>query len=313
MLHYTPVIQSLFADSDYQVDVLRLDLIDESISGNKWFKLKRNIESAQKQSQQQLLTFGGAYSNHIAATASACKRFGLKGIGVIRGERPQTLNATLFKAEEEGMRLHFVSRETYSQKESASFLQSLESEFGKFYLIPEGGNNDAGILGCTEILNKEWNYDYILCACGTGATYCGVLAKAKENQIVIGISVLKGENRMPAEVNRTFETIFSEQNKQVVGNEELEKEVILQNCITNLYAFKGYASYDEQLIAFKKEFEHTFKLNLDYIYTSKLTYALFDLMKHKKFRKDSKILFIHSGGLQGNKGFESRYQLNEIR
>ena len=289
--------------------MLRLDLIDEEISGNKWFKLKCNLEKAISQNHHTIVTFGGAFSNHIAATAAACKRYNLKCIGVIRGEENEALNDTLKKAKEDGMFFYFVDRETYRNKNGMAVKDELQKLFGEYYLIPEGGNNEAGLEGCLEILKKEWNYDYVFCACGTGTTYSGLFASKTEQQKVIGISVLKGDNTLPDEANTLLKNMLPNKTLLIKGNEALKKDVLDEDCILNSYAFNGYAKMHKDLLNFKIEFESNYNIALDHIYTSKLLYAVFDLMKLKKLKLNSKILVIHSGGLQGNKPFEERYHL----
>ncbi len=163
MLVYNPTIQKLNTPFDYKLDVLRLDMLHESISGNKWFKLKYNLQKAldakaERHPEQTVITFGGAYSNHIAATSVACKLFGLKCIGIIRGEE-KSLNPTLIEAIKNGMQLDFVSRDAYSKKNEIEFKNYLQTKYGNHYLIPEGGNNFEGVLGCTEIIKSEWAYD----------------------------------------------------------------------------------------------------------------------------------------------------------
>ncbi len=308
MINYEPIITKI-QFQNFDIDVLRLDLIDPEVSGNKWFKLKKNFKKARQDEQKTVITFGGAYSNHIAATAALAKVAGLNSIGVIRGEQTEILNPTLQLAKEKGMQLYFVSREVYSTKNSLDFIKHLSSKFGPHYLIPEGGNNLAGILGCAEILKPEWNYDHVFCACGTGATFTGLLASAKPSQKIIGISVLKGENILVKEVKEQMQKFFPEKTISLCGNEELQKEKIENSFITNNYCFNGYAKKDSELISFKKYFEKEFNISLDHIYTSKLFYAVFDLIKNKKINEDSKILIVHSGGLQGNKGFEERYKI----
>lgn len=308
-MNFFPVIQQLSSIKEYQVDVLRLDLIDEEVSGNKWFKLKYNIEAAKKSQSEQIITFGGAYSNHLAATAAACKKLNFKCIGVVRGEEQLPLNPTLLKAKQNGMILHFVSRELYNKKTEQETLLYLKNTFGTYYLVPEGGNNEAGILGCKEIIKPEWNHDYIFCACGTGATYTGILASVKPHQKVIGVSVLKGVNTMVEDVNTIHKKMYPDSSMKIRGNEELEKAEIKEHCISNNYAFNGYAKLNRELIEFKQTFEADFNIMLDYVYTNKLVYAVFDLIKKSKLRKKSNVLIIHSGGLQGNKGFEERYHL----
>lgn len=307
MFNYKPQIQNIEHNNSHALDVLRLDLIDPIVSGNKWFKLKQNINQAQLQKQTSILTFGGAHSNHIAATAKACKDLNLKSIAVIRGEKPQQLSSTLLKAQQDGMHLHFVSREEYNKKNETTFIEKLKEIFGDFFIVPEGGNNKEGILGCMEILDPSWQYDYIFCACGTGATISGMVASAKPNEIVIGISVLKGENKMPSEVEVNLNGMFNNKTFIIKGNEVLDLPEINNHCIINAYAFSGYAKYDQKLVDFKKTFEEQHNLELDYVYTNKLFFGLYDLLAQNKLKPNSKILVIHSGGLQGNKAFEERF------
>ncbi|MEI8137605.1 MAG: pyridoxal-phosphate dependent enzyme, partial [Bacteroidota bacterium] len=269
MITYNPIIKKinsdLFTEQNLSVDVLRLDLIHSEISGNKWFKLKLNLEKAKAQNFKTIVTFGGAYSNHIAATASACKIEGVKSIGVIRGERPTTLNSTLVKATEDGMLLYFVDRETYAKKTQENFQQDLLKLFGEHYLIPEGGNNAEGIFGSAEIIKPEWNYDYIFCACGTGATFSGILASLKPNQILIGISVLKGENTLVNEAIKQLQFVFPDRKFSIKGNEAIIEKEISESCITNSYCFNGYAKLNLSLVEFKTNFEKEFNIPLDYI------------------------------------------------
>ncbi|MBL7932222.1 MAG: pyridoxal-phosphate dependent enzyme [Bacteroidia bacterium] len=309
MIAQRAIIQELKTEYLYHLAVLRLDLLDPEISGNKWFKLKRNLDEARRLGHTKILTFGGAYSNHIAAFAAACKRFGFSSVGVIRGEKQVETNETLARALHDGMHLHYVSREDYKLKEEKKFLNDLHRKFGQYYLIPEGGNNLQGILGCAEILSGQKNYDYVICACGTGATFAGLCISSGEAQKIIGISVLKGENKMVDEVRQTLHAFDKAKHKKILGNEILQEDVLNENCIINSYAFKGYASFDPDWYHFKTRFEHTHNIPLDYVYTSKMMYAVFALLENKKFRPDARILIVHSGGLQGNKGFETRYHL----
>lgn len=308
MIKYEPIIHKI-RYQDFEIDVLRLDLVDPEVGGNKWFKLKKNIKKARQDEQKTIITFGGAYSNHIASTAAACKALKLNCVAVVRGEETPILNPTLQTAKEKGMQFYFVDRETYSTKDSVDFKKHLNRKFGPHYLIPEGGNNLEGILGCMEILRPEWDHNFIFCACGTATTYAGLAASCKPEQKVVGISVLKGENILVKETNEKLRNFFPEKNIFVTGNEELEKSHIENNCITNNYCFNGYAKMDNDLIGFKKDFETEYEIPLDHVYTAKLFYAVFGLIRLKKIKPGSKLLIIHSGGLQGNKGFEERYRL----
>ncbi len=307
VISYSPIIQSLVIDEPYQLDVLRLDLISPFVNGNKWFKLKHNFIEAKKNGHDTLLTFGGANSNHIAAFASASKAMGFKSIGIIRGENQQVLSPTLSKAKKNGMILHFVSRNEYLNKNTYEFKKKLHQIYGDHFFIPEGGNNLLGVKGCFEIIKEEWNYQYIFCSCGTATTFTGLCLKAKKKSIIVGVSVLKGENNLVQNSNANLLKLNSPYFCK--GNEELEKETITQSFITNQYSFNGYAKFDKIWFNFKKDFELKHQIPLDYIYTSKLAFAISDLMKREKFKIGSKLLMIHTGGLQGNFAFENRYQL----
>ena len=289
MLNYTPIIQKittdLFSEKKAEVSVLRLDLIHPEISGNKWFKLKYNLEEAQRLGHDTILTFGGAFSNHIHATAVACHQAGFKSIGVIRGEEESSSNDTLKDAQVNGMHLHFVSRHGYRSKNDSEFISELHAKFGNFYLVPEGGDNELGAKGCEEILPKENDFDIVFCACGTGTTFKGILNSLQSHQQLIGISVLKGEG----ELTKLFPQINSN------------------------YHFGGYAKHTRDLLDFKNRFEKQTQIPLDYFYTAKLFYAVNDMIQNNKFPVGAKILIIHSGGLQGNRGYEKRYALNANR
>ena len=263
----------------------REDTIHPFVSGNKYRKLKYNLLEAKKQGKDTLLTFGGAFSNHIAATAYAGKEQGLTTIGVIRGEelagKWQT-NPTLKMAYEHGMRFHFVPRSDYRLKHEPSFLQNLAAQFGDFYLLPEGGTNELAVKGCAEILTDEdANSDYICSAVGTGGTVAGLINASRPNQTVLGFPALKGDFLI--EEIRTF-----------VQNKRWE-------LVTD-YHFGGYAKVDQQLIAFINLFKRETGIPLDPIYTGKMLFGIFDLIKMDFFPPGSQILAIHTGGLQGIHG-----------
>lgn len=281
MLSYHPVINHL-SYKGYAVSVLRLDLLHSEISGNKWFKLKYNLEQARQENKHAILTFGGAFSNHIAATAFACKETGFNSIGIIRGEETSLHNPTLSFARKHGMQLHFVSRETYKLKNTASYIENLQQQFPNCYIIPEGGDNALGQKGCEEILNDNTLlYDTIFCAYGTGTTFKGISRSLKPEQTLTGINVL---------------------NYEAVTD-------LPQSFILNAYHFGGYAKHTPELLDFKERFEQQFHIPLDYVYTAKLFFAVFDLIDQDKLQQTKKILIIHSGGLQGNAGYRNRYHL----
>jgi 1-aminocyclopropane-1-carboxylate deaminase len=292
--------------NDFPADVLRLDLIHPYYGGNKFFKLKYNAERAVSEGYDQLLTFGGAHSNHIYSTAAFCRERNLKSIGVIRGEESIIHESPTLKfAIDSGMQLYFVSREKYRNK--AALMDKLEGRFGKFYPVPEGGSNKEGVKGCAEILSGlEKHYDYIFCACGTAATFSGIKISLDPGQIAVGISVLKGENALINDANNWFAESGSEKISEYKGG------MIETSAIINDYHFGGYAKYTEELLGFKKQFEEKFNIPLDYVYTSKLFFAVNDLIKKKSLKPGSSVLLTHSGGQQGNAAFEKRYQLNPI-
>ena len=290
---------------EFSLNVLRLDLIHPHYGGNKYFKLKYNLQEARNSGLLKILTFGGAHSNHIYSAAALCKEEEIGSIGVIRGEENLIEQSpTLQFALECGMKLHFITREKYKNKTNEYLTEELKQQFGGFYMIPEGGGNYEGVKGCTGILNEELKkFDYIFCACGTATTFSGIKISSGPNQKIIGVSVLKGENKLIADANYWM---------NIFGSEKINagETRVINSTIINDYHFGGYAKYSKELIDFKSEFEKTYSIPLDYIYTSKLFFAVFDLIKQNKLDPGSKILIIHSGGLQGNKGFENRYGLN---
>lgn len=272
-------------NSPVSLYIKREDLLHPHISGNKFRKLKYNLAQAKKENQTTLLTFGGAFSNHILAVAAAGKEYGFKTIGVIRGEELQSKiddNPTLQKARQFGMVFEFVSRESYRDKEAPGFIGQLRNKYGDFYLIPEGGTNDLAIKGCEEILTPEdADFDYICCAVGTGGTISGIINCSKPGQQVLGFPALKS----------TFlkEDICRFATK---GNWDLVTD----------YHFGGYAKVSAELIGFINDFHKKNKIILDPIYTGKMVFAVIDLIGKGYFPENSRILMIHTGGLQGIAG-----------
>ena len=265
--------------------VKRDDLIHPFVSGNKFRKLKYNLLEAKNQKHSTLLTFGGAYSNHIAAVAYAGFEQGFKTIGIIRGEELMDKidsNPTLKFAQEHGMQFKFVSREAYRLKSETTFIDALEQEYGAFYLIPEGGTNSLAIKGCEEILiDTDAQFDYICCAVGTAGTISGLINSALPHQKVLGFPALKGEF-----LQDEICTFVKNKNWQLV----------------HAYHFGGYGKVNNSLIAFMNEFYKQTQIPLDPIYTGKMVFGILDLIEKKYFPDHSKILFIHTGGLQGIKG-----------
>ena len=292
---------SLLDDADVQLYVKRDDLIHPQFGGNKWRKLKYNLLQARNNNVETLLTFGGAWSNHIYATAAAGKYFGFKTIGIIRGEKHQPLNPTLSFAEECGMQLHYLDRKQYRQKNDPSFKQELIDRFGNVYLLPEGGSNHLALKGCEEIVQEtvaqlQQPFDVICCASGTGATLAGLISamatdKDTRNKMAIGFSVLKGGEFLSSEVNSLLG--YNSDDYSSIDNWKIESN----------YHFGGYAKINNDLIHFMKDFQAQYNMTLDAVYTAKMFYGLFNLIKSNTFKPGSIIVAIHSGGLQGNKGF----------
>jgi 1-aminocyclopropane-1-carboxylate deaminase len=263
----------------------REDLIHPFVSGNKFRKLKYNLLQAKTENQSTLLTFGGAYSNHIAAVAYAGKEKGFQTIGIIRGDElgdKIESNPTLKFAQECGMQFEFVSREDYRLKTDSAFLEQLENKFGSFYLIPEGGTNAFAIKGCEEILTQEDGiFDCVACAIGTGGTISGIINSAFRYQKILGFPALKGD-------------FLQNEIRNFVQNENWE-------LITE-YHFGGYAKVNDELIAFINWFFEQTQIPLDPVYTGKMVFGVFDLINKNYFPENSKILLIHTGGLQGIHG-----------
>ena len=288
MLNYTKTnIQELksqiFEQFDVIVFVKREDQNHPFVSGNKWWKLKYNLQEAVRLKHDTLLTFGGAYSNHIYATAAAGKELGLKTIGIIRGEESLPLNGTLSFAKSCGMHLHYISREAYRQKKETEFIQSLHDQFGEFYLIPEGGTNELAVKGCTEFaiqLNNEIDFDYLCLPIGTGGTIAGIIEGLDFSKKIIGFSALKGGAFLVNEVSQRLSTPKDNWAIQVD------------------YHFGGYAKTTIELKNFIADVKTKHQLPLDEIYTAKMLWGVFDLVKKNYFKKHSTILALHTGGLQ---------------
>jgi len=276
----------LLKEKDIRVFVKRLDKIHPFISGNKWFKLKYNLIEARKLGSETLLTFGGAYSNHISATAFTAKEKRSKSIGIIRGEEHLPLNPTLAFARENGMELHYVSRADYRLKATPKFLDNLKAQFGDFYLLPEGGVNALAVKGTSEILDETDTQDYICCAVGTGGTIAGIINASNNKQKVIGFPAIKGFDLMEEDIKNWT----NKQNYKFIKN---------YNC-------GGYAKVNEKLVEFINQFSEVHNIPLDAIYTGKMMLGIMDLIKGDYFPKGSSILAIHTGGLQGNKGMSER-------
>lgn len=279
----TPIISAETQDHGCEVYMLREDLRGLHEGGNKYFKLKYNLENAITEGYGTVLSFGGAFSNHIAALAAAGKRTGLQTIGVIRGDR-DTVSPTLIRAREDGMKIHLVSRADYRKKDSPEFLEEMRELFGDFYLIPEGGSNELGVKGCTEIIKDiPVDFDMVCVPAGTGATAAGLLLSLPAGKQVLAFQVLKAEGL----IRRNIEKIIHE-------------PALLEHLVVNEdYHFNGYAKTSHLLLSFIRNFYAVHHIALDHVYTGKMMFGLMDLMD-KKLIRDKKIIAIHTGGIQGS-------------
>jgi len=284
-------IENLYEDTrrKISIDIKREDKIHRHVSGNKFRKLKHNIKDLKSKGYNKLLTYGGAFSNHIAASAAAAKICGIESIGVIRGEEIEEKllkdinhNPTLAYAKTQGMHLHFISRSEYAKKATAEEILKLDKKFGSFYRIPEGGTNPLAVKGCEEMLNhNDEKYDIIACCVGTSGTIAGIINASKPHQNIYGFSALK-------------------------NHQHLEIHQFTQKLNWRIYQdtrFGGYAKVDSELIKFINSFYRCTGVKLDPIYTGKMMFKLFEMIDSNYFSEGTKILAIHSGGLQGVKAF----------
>lgn len=288
-----PVNDELLKPYGVNLFVLRTDLNHPHISGNKLYKMKYNLLEAKKQNKKTILTFGGAFSNHIAATAAAGKEYGFKTIGIIRGEEYPQLNPTLQFAAECGMHLQYVSRTLFRNKAELNKYAHKTFPEENIYFIPEGGSNELGVIGCKEIAQHiSIPFDYICCACGTAATISGITFSLTGNQKAIGFQILKAENYLKQEVEKWFEHF----NLPLTSNWHIDEN----------YHFGKYGKINPALTNFINYFEKENTIPLDYVYTGKMMFGIYDLIKKGFFKRGQTIIAIHTGGLQGNAGFLSK-------
>ena len=279
--------------NEVRVFIKRIDLVHEYISGNKWFKLKHNLIHAYENGYDTILTFGGAYSNHIYATAAAGKEFGFNTIGLIRGEEHLPLNATLSFASSNGMKLYYVDRKNYRSKHLPEFHEVLKEKFGKIYIVPEGGTNIFALKGCSEIPALiEIDYDYVCTACGTAGTMSGVIAGLDGNKKVLGFSVLRGG----AFLIKQTERLIIEYSGNTFSNWSINLD----------YHFGGYAKINRELVLFMRQFEEINGIPIDPVYTGKMMYGIYDLARNGYFAPGTKIVALHTGGLQGIEGMKEK-------
>jgi 1-aminocyclopropane-1-carboxylate deaminase/D-cysteine desulfhydrase-like pyridoxal-dependent ACC family enzyme len=276
--------------------LLRDDLAHPALPGNKWRKLKYNLGEARRQGHHTLLTFGGAFSNHIAAVAAGGRLTGLRTIGGIRGEEAEPLNPTLARATADGMQLRYLDRETFRHKQDAGFLRGLLRETGPAYVIPEGGSNALALPGCAELVTElaaEINFDYLCVACGTGGTLAGLLTGLAPHQQAVGIAALKNGGFLRAAID----TLTLAGVGRTYANYDLRTE----------YHLGGYARFSPELLAFIERFQGRHGVLLDPIYASKLLFGVLDLLRQDYFASGSTVVAVHTGGLQGWAGFRQRF------
>lgn len=290
------VEHKVFTDAGIDVVVRRDDLIDPQLSGNKFYKLFFNLRAAREQGFTRLLSFGGAYSNHLHALAAAGHRYGFNTLGVVRGERPAQLSPTLGDAEAWGMQLVFISRADYQYKSEPELLAELQSRYGGFYLIPEGGANLAGARGMQLLghaLEQQLKGDYtaVCMACGTGTSVAGLAAGIDSTKLALGFSVLKGEGGLGDVISTTYRQLCA---SDTTANWRL---------ISGFHAGGYGKKHPEYLTQFWQSFERTSGIPLDPVYTLKLFWGIDSLARQGYWPPGSRIVAIHSGGLQGRRGF----------
>lgn len=275
----------LFNQKQVAVSVLRLDTLHPVVSGNKLFKLHYFLQNALQKSCEGIVTFGGAWSNHLVATAFACREAGLKSIGIVRGERPALLSNTLTSCLAYGMELKFISRQQYDEKESPGFLEAVLPGFNNYGLVPEGGFASTGMSGAAMIADffRE-DITHICCAVGTGTTAAGLLSQLKKEQKLVCLPVLKNMHDLPQRI-------------EFLTGQPFDPSRLL---ILDDYHFGGYAKKTPVLITFMNELYNQHQLPTDFVYTGKMMFGIIDAVKKDLFPEKSKILCIHTGGLQGN-------------
>lgn len=292
----------LFNAMDIDVSVLRLDSVHPLLSGNKWYKLKNNLQVALQQGYQTLASFGGAYSNHIHALAAAGQLLDINTIGFIRGYDNQPLNPTLHDVIQWSMQLQWLNRLDYKLRYKEGYWQVLEDQLAlatPVYWIPEGGSNQLGVEGCRDILLDtpvHQKFDVIIAACGTGATLAGIISAAQPHQQIIGVPVLKAEQWL----QQTIEDWLIK-----VGDQGAQWQLLVNSHEG------GYAKLTPELVSFMDDFTKNTDIPLDPVYTAKMMKALVNQVKFKKILPNSRVLVIHTGGLQGRRGME--LQIEKLR
>jgi len=275
--------------------VWRDDLLHPDLPGNKARKLKYNLLAARTQGYSRLLTFGGAYSNHLAAVAAAGRLYGFETVGLVRGEKHLPLNPTLARCQADGMQLRYLNRTTYRRRAEPEFLAAIQQQFGPAYLLPEGGTNALALRGVAEMigeLRQHTDFDAVAVAAGTGGTLAGLalgLAEAQYPARAVGVAALKDAGFLRAEIDALTQATVA----QTLTNYELHLG----------YHYGGYAKLPPELRAFIQRFEADFGVMLDPIYTGKMLVGVLDLIEKGHFARGSTVVAVHTGGLQAWAGF----------
>ncbi|MGZ5246401.1 MAG: 1-aminocyclopropane-1-carboxylate deaminase/D-cysteine desulfhydrase [Flavitalea sp.] len=267
------------------MDIIRFDRIHPVISGNKYFKLKVSLDKALQHKKKGILTFGGAWSNHLLATAAACRELGLRSIGIIRGERPANPSESLLDLESMGMKLIFISREEFKRRQ----FEVIQSYFPEYIVVPEGGAHEEGVIGAAEMVKyiPQQDYDLICCAIGTATMMSGIVQQAKIP--VLGFSSLKLPDTETNTITQTIESYAPGADYSICYD----------------YHFGGFGKTTPSLFSFMNELYHHTKIPTDIVYTGKMIYGLFDMARNKKIQEGSRIIILHSGGLQGNRSVKN--------
>lgn len=283
----TQLLDPVLKEKQLELWVKRDDLIHPVISGNKWRKLKYILDHALSVDSQTFISMGGAFSNHLHALAYVGKQLNLKTIGYIRGERPKHFSPTLLDLENWGMELRFVSRTHYRELRNYKRYNSLPNINQGEYWLPEGGATNLALKGVGEIITEcKMDFDCICVPCGTGTTLTGLVAAIPESVKAYGFSALKGGGFLRAEIEKELNAL---------GNQQKNWDIQLE------YHFGGFAKQTNDLSCFIEQFSTRYGIELDAVYTGKMFYGLFDLIKKDYFEPGQKIIAIHTGGLQGNR------------
>ncbi|MBC6608570.1 1-aminocyclopropane-1-carboxylate deaminase/D-cysteine desulfhydrase [Hymenobacter sp. BT188] len=277
--------------------LLRDDLTHSELPGNKWRKLKYNLLEARAQGHHTLLTFGGAFSNHLAAVAAAGRLYDFRTIGIVRGEPTSPLNPTLTQAAANGMTLRYLARDTYQRKQEPAFQAELLQQTGSAYILPEGGTNELALRGCAELvteLSAQTSFDTLCVACGTGGTLGGFLTALKPQQQAVGIAALKNGGFLQDDIY----ALATAAGQIITAPWSVQTH----------YHFGGYARFSPELMTFIQQFQQRHEVLLDPLYTGKLLYGILDLLQQDYFAAGSTVVAVHTGGLQAWAGFRARFE-----